>query len=591
MYRVTFPILLPSMKKQRGIMRPVSMIFLICLLYSGVTASVYYVSPSGDNGQSGDTSHPWRTIQFAVDQLTPGDTVYVTDGVYNELVVLHMSGTEERPIVLRAAPGAHPIIDGSGLDGNEPALIKITDQAGIVIEGFELRNVQSENFASGIWVRGHSHHITVRQNIIHDIGDPNPDGGAHGLAFYGTDGNAAMHHIIVEDNELYNLHLKWSEACAFNGNVRDFIVRGNILHDVDNIGFVFIGFEGECADCSGGENQDRARNGRVYNNTVYNVDSKDNPPYNGERSAGGIYVDGGRDITIEGNRIFQCNIGVEVASEHGGKNAAGVIVRNNFIYSNHVAGLSTGGYDVSVGATDSCFFVNNSFYNNHTSSRSTDDWGAEILLNYHVHDNVFENNIVYASEGYPRVLTVGSDVVGNRLDYNLYAGSEQGEAPGDHSIISDPLYVDPFAGDLHITRTSPAVDKGTLLDSAVTGTEDIDGDERVKAAGIDMGADETGKAMKMYYRMKSALPFELETNYPNPFNPLTTIRFKIHKRMYAVLQIFNNKGQSIYTPARGVFNAGEHRLIFNARNLAAGVYYLRLISGARQQTRRMVLLK
>jgi len=557
-----------------------------------LTAGQFYVATDGDNGQDGSFGHPWQTVQYAVDHVGAGDTVNVAEGVYNELVTWQRSGEPGRPIVLRAASDARPVLDGTGLDADEmPALIKIVDQHDIVVKGFELRNLSSQNFASGVWVRGHARRIEIRDNVVHDISDPNPDGGAHGMAFYGTDGTAVMEDIIVAGNELHHLQLKWSEACAFNGNVRKFEVFDNVIHDVDNIGFVFIGFEGECADCYGGANQDRARDGRVYNNYAYNVDSRDNPPYNGERSAGGFYVDGGRDIIIEGNRATYCNIGIEVASEHSGKNAAGVVVRNNFIFLNHVAGLSTGGYDNSVGATDSCFFVNNSFYANHISTRAEDDWGAEILLNYHVHNNLFVNNIVYAAENYPRVLTVGNDVSGNTMDYNLYWGSNEGDAPGDHALIADPLYMDVVNRDWHISNASPAVDAGWALDSTITGSTDFDGELRVWGQAIDIGADETDAPNGLSGRTLVPRQLEWVGNFPNPFNPQTDIRYRLARTSRIQIDLFDGLGRPIRTLFKGRQQTGVHVLPFNAVNLASGVYFIRLEIPGSYVAHRMLLLK
>ena len=307
------------MGKKSAFFDKIEKLVFIMLLPAFLFAESYYVSTTGNNGNSGSESQPWRSIQYALDHVNPGDTVNVKSGVYNELVTFNQSGSAGSYITLQNAEGESPIIDGSGLDADMPGLIKLIDKNYIIIKGFELRNLNSGNWAAGVWCRGTSHHIEIRNNIIHSIEDPNPDGGCHGLAFYGTNSGAAMHDIIVDGNEIYDLQLKWSEACSFNGNVRDFTVSNNIIHDVDNIAYVFIGFEGECSGCPNGDNLDRARSGHVFNNIAYNVDSKDNPPYNGERSADGFYVDGGMDIIFERNRAWQCNIGFEVTSEHGGK--------------------------------------------------------------------------------------------------------------------------------------------------------------------------------------------------------------------------------------------------------------------------------
>ncbi len=573
-------------------------VVLFILLPSFLFADSFYVAVNGSNANPGTEAQPWLTIQYAVDHVGAGDTVFVQSGVYNELVTFNQSGSAGAYITLQNAPGASPVIDGSGLDeADMPALIKLIDKNYIVIKGFELRNLTSSHFAAGIWCRGTSHHIEIRNNKIHDIEDPNSDGGCHGAAFYGTNANAAMHDIILDGNEIYNLKLKWSEACAFNGNVRDFTVSNNVIHDVDNIAYVFIGFEGECEDCPNGENVDRARSGYVFDNIAYNVDSKDNPPYNGERSADGFYVDGGMDIVFERNRAYQCNIGFEVASEHGGKNAENVKVRNNFIYNNYVAGLSTGGYDNTVGATDNCYFVNNSFYNNHISTRPQDDWGAEILINYHAHNNVYENNSIYAAENYPRVLTVGTDNTGNSIDYNLYFGSNEGDAPGSHSVFGDPLYVDAANGDLHISDGSPAINQGFNHPDSVMGTTDFDNQPRIVNSTVDIGADEKDTASALFAHTVSPIKsFQLYQNYPNPFNPQTTISYALPKGAHITLNIYNILGQKVIELVNGNLSPGLHKITWKGRDrkgnrAASGIYVYELKVNGSRLLRKMILME
>src|SRR5207244_7848179 len=153
----------------------------------------------------------------------------------------------------------------------------------------------------------------------------NPTGNAHGIAFYGS-AATPMTNIVVDGNEIRNCRLGQSESLVLNGNIDGFTVARNVVHDNDNIGIDFIGFEG-----TGPAGQDQARNGICVDNVVYNISSATNPTYGGDRSADGIYVDGGRDIVIERNKVDNCDIVVEVASEHGGKTTSNITVRNNFI--------------------------------------------------------------------------------------------------------------------------------------------------------------------------------------------------------------------------------------------------------------------
>jgi hypothetical protein len=71
--------------------------------------------------------------------------------------------------------------------------------------------------------------------------------------------------------------------------------------------------------------------------------------------------------------------------------------------------------------------------------------------------------------------------------------------------------------------------------------------------------------------------FRLMGNYPNPFNPATTIRFSLPQASDVTLEVFNILGQLVLSQRLGVQEAGVHSTQFNASNLASGVYNYRLI--------------
>lgn len=85
--------------------------------------------------------------------------------------------------------------------------------------------------------------------------------------------------------------------------------------------------------------------------------------------------------------------------------------------------------------------------------------------------------------------------------------------------------------------------------------------------------------------------FVLHPNYPNPFNPTTEIFFDLPRRTEAKLQIFDLMGREVTTLINTTLNAGTHRVEFNGKDLASGVYFYRLESGAVIETKKMVLLK
>ena len=78
------------------------------------------------------------------------------------------------------------------------------------------------------------------------------------------------------------------------------------------------------------------------------------------------------------------------------------------------------------------------------------------------------------------------------------------------------------------------------------------------------------------------------SNYPNPFNPITNIRFDIKENETGVLSIFNLKGQIIETQR---FNSGIHTYPWNANKQGSGLYFYRLQTESCTETKKMLLLK
>ena len=85
--------------------------------------------------------------------------------------------------------------------------------------------------------------------------------------------------------------------------------------------------------------------------------------------------------------------------------------------------------------------------------------------------------------------------------------------------------------------------------------------------------------------------FILYPNYPNPFNPVTNIRFSLPEDQFVKMNIFNMKGQLVNTLVNEKRPAGVHTIHWNARNAASGVYLYQLQVGNRSITQKMVLMK
>jgi len=86
------------------------------------------------------------------------------------------------------------------------------------------------------------------------------------------------------------------------------------------------------------------------------------------------------------------------------------------------------------------------------------------------------------------------------------------------------------------------------------------------------------------------------TNYPNPFNPETTISFTLHEGSQVKLEIYNLKGQKLVTLLEGLYPAGKQEVKWagkdqNNKDVASGIYYVLLKTESEKHTHKMVLMK
>ena len=133
-------------------------------------------------------------------------------------------------------------------------------------------------------------------------------------------------------------------------------------------------------------------------------------------------------------------------------------------------------------------------------------------------------------------------------------------------VGGDPSPVMPFAGDQFLLETYKPVSADDIYEF-------------------------TGEVSGIKVNLYQPDQINLSNNYPNPFNPTTTIEIELTQKVHVTLKIFNILGEEIATLVSGSLPSGHHAVKWNASNLASGVYLYRLQAGDYVKTRKMVLMK
>ena len=453
-------------------------------------AATFYVSTRGNDTNAGtDPKHAWRHIQQAMNAATPGSTVLVMPGTYNEKLTVNVSGDATDGFTTFQASG-HVVINGRGVVGTD--IINLNNQNYVQIIGFNIENDLSVADGSGIRMNGRDDHVNLLNNVIHNVTGVN----AMGITVYGTDPTAGISNLVIDGNQIYNCQPYRSEALTLNGNVYNFQVENNYVHDVNSVGIDFIGGEG----MSPSPGTDFARNGEVSGNRVTRAHQA-----NGLQEGAGIFVDGGQNIVVERNTTWANDVGIEVNAVSPGATATGVVVRDNNVYLNWGPGISIGASQQTDGTVTACQILNNTLVHDDVKHWSTGEfrlqWGA---------GNFIENNLIDGNRG--TILLDGQfGSTGEISNYNLFfsvgpsagamfawdglsysgLGAFQAAAAQDaNSIFANPLILTPASPRIRLSPRSPVIDAGNPSFGPADGETDFAGHARLLGSAVDIGAIE-----------------------------------------------------------------------------------------------------
>jgi predicted phosphodiesterase len=181
------------------------------------------------------------------------------------------------------------------------------------------------------------------------------------------------------------------------------------------------------------------------------------------------------------------------------------------------------------------------------------EWGADVVMAGHDHtyERLIIDDLLYFVNGLGgrSKYGFGTPIPGSQVRYNDDYGAMLVESYQDSIVFK------------FYSRANELIDVYTLFTS-VSGVESIPINK-----------------------------FGLDQNFPNPFNPLTKIRFQIQEYGFARLVVYDVLGNEVSTVLNQNKPAGSYELDFNAGNLPSGIYMYTLTVGNYSDSKKMILLK
>jgi len=150
------------------------------------------------------------------------------------------------------------------------------------------------------------------------------------------------------------------------------------------------------------------------------------------------------------------------------------------------------------------------------------------------------------------------------------------------NMFLEPLFVNAATGNFKLQESSPCIDAGDP-------NSQLDPDSTI----ADIGAFyyDQSTAINPWSRIEPPATCCILWNYPNPFNAATQISFSLPNAGNVELTVSNVLGQRVATLLSGYQPSGNQHIIWDARDVASGIYFARMQTGAQVKSIKMVLLK
>jgi pectate disaccharide-lyase len=543
---------------------------------SGVStppAGTYYVSPTGNDANSGSISAPLKNLQVAVNKMVAGDVVYLRGGTYypdymqdsvKTTIRITKSGTASSKMCIYAYPGETPILNFS----SQP---KAAGIRGILLSGnyWHIKGITiREAGDNGMKLEGN-------YNIIEKCIFCNNDDSGLQLGF----GHVfADSHPGISSND--------GSYCAYN----DIVDCDSYLnYDTDNRGSDADGFS--CKMHNGKKN--RFIRCRSWDNAddAWDLYETDYPVYIIECWAWGS----GRasNFNVVGGSFQGNGNGMKLGGNGSGGNSQGKHeVWYSFAFNNNkttsVKGFDQNSHQGGVKIINCVSFGNGYDYMFETASGTREFYNDIAFGKIEIASGTIQgNNAIGTNPTKGWTNNVCSTFTA--ADFNSLTEANAKSARG-----SDGSLPTSFG---RLVAGSVLIDKGTVVSNGNAELSDLGLPRASVGTNRDLGAYEYGGTPKASVEYTSGAPvapysFSLMPNYPNPFNPSTTIQFHVASEGPAILKVFNTLGQEVATLFSDIAEPGRlYSVQFRPGQLASGIYFSVLESGTERQVIKMTFMK
>ena len=580
-----------------------------------------YVSQSGnDSTGDGTEESPYATIQWGIEMSVQSDTILVLPGTYVENINYNGKNIAVGSLFLTTNDTSY--ISQTIIDGDSTGVVvsfSSGEDSTALLSGFTITNGFS-TWSGGINV---SYSSPTLSNLLVTRNTAEEGGG--GINCYNA--GPRIEFTTISENTA-------TDAAGINAWESDGVVISNSLimnnSSMEGPGGIFIG-----------KSDLKIENSTISYNTVEqgsgggismlqsapeieNVEIMENLA---ENNGGGIniwsssptlidcIIDGnvtnggeGGGISCGGDSLVLIN-SVVIGNSSGTHGGAGIKAKDSYLVINnsHIFNNIGGGHGGGILLKDSTYaivtnsvisgnsgyngggihcqsnFSSSLFYNCTIVDNQTDVAGGGITIGQNS-SPIFVNSIFWNDQETDVFPYNGGSVT---IAYSDIQGGWEGES----NIDTDPLFTDPTAVDYTLQEGSLCIDAGTAIFVFEGDTLVNIPNSSYNGNAPDIGAFEYGSVSVVDNIASAPNEFQLFKNYPNPFNPATTISYQIPELSFVYLYIININGQLVSTLVNEKVQPGNYSVKWDAKDFSSGVYFYKLVAGKYSETGKALLLK